>query len=180
MNRRSLRYTFDATVIDKVLWPVAFKLSKRAPRAKDLLFGRFMTGMHQRVFTATRGRISGKVLGMPVVMLTTTGRKTGRSRTKLMAAPVLTDDRILLVGSYAGDDRTPAWVLNLQSNPDVTVTTGGQSRPMRARLANADEKETYWPVVVERYKGWERYQELTTREIPFVILEPAQAQSGPA
>lgn len=63
---------------------------------------------------------------------------------------MLTEDMILLVGSYGGDERTPAWVLNLQATPDVTVTVGGRTRPMRARLATADEKTTYWPDVADR------------------------------
>jgi deazaflavin-dependent oxidoreductase (nitroreductase family) len=67
----------------------------------------------------------------------------------------------------------PAWFLNLQANPDVTVSLQGKpSRRMRARVATAEERATMWPRVTASYKGYASYQTKTTREIPLVLLEP--------
>jgi deazaflavin-dependent oxidoreductase (nitroreductase family) len=141
---------------------------------KDLMF-RFGTGMHEAVFTATRGRVFGRVGSMPVVRLATTGRKSGKKRTTMLTAPVSEDDRIVVVASYGGDDRHPAWFLNLRDDPGVEVTMEGGTRPMRARVATADEKAELWPRVVQAYRGYAGYQERTTRDIPLVILEPLPA-----
>jgi deazaflavin-dependent oxidoreductase (nitroreductase family) len=81
-------------------------------------------------------------------------------------------DRLVLVASYGGDDRHPAWFLNLRDNPEVELTMGGRTRPMRARVATADEKAELWPRVVDAYKGYGQYQRRTERDIPLVIVEP--------
>lgn len=137
---------------------------------KDLVF-RFWTGIHEAVFTATKGRLLGRFGPMPVLVLTTTGRKTGQRRTTMLTAPVSEDDRIVLVASYGGDDRHPAWFLNLRANPDVEVTMEGRTRSMRARVATVEEKAELWPRVVEAYAGYGGYQKRTSRDIPLVILE---------
>jgi deazaflavin-dependent oxidoreductase (nitroreductase family) len=110
---------------------------------------------------------------MPVVMLTTTGRKTGKKRTKMLTSPLREGDGIILVASYGGDDRHPTWFLNLRDNPDVEVMTTGKTQRMIARVASPDERAKLWPRVVKQYRGYGRYQERTKREIPLVILEPA-------
>lgn len=139
---------------------------------KDRVF-RFWTGLHRTVFTASRGRILGKAMGMPVVMLTTTGRRSGLPRRTMLTAPVVDGDMLVLVASYGGDDRHPAWFLNLLENPEVTAMVGGTTRRMRARVASAEEKERLWPSVTEAYKGYAGYQRRTDRDIPLVLLEPA-------
>src|SRR5438094_378897 len=97
------------------------------PNAKDAA-ARFLTGLHGSVFRATDGRLLGRVAGMPVVMLTTTGRKSGKPRRTMLTSPVQEGDRIVLVASYGGDDRHPAWFLNLRDHPDVEVTMLGRRR----------------------------------------------------
>jgi deazaflavin-dependent oxidoreductase (nitroreductase family) len=133
---------------------------------------RFWTGVHESIFRATNGRVLGHALGMPVVMLTTTGRKTGLKRTKMLTSPVQEGENLILVASYGGDDRHPTWFLNLRDNPDVEVTTMGQTRRMRAQVASAEERARLWPEVTGRYGGYGRYQQRTEREIPLVILKP--------
>ena len=140
--------------------------------AKDL-GARLMTGFHEWVFRASDGRLLGRVAGMPVVMLTTTGRKSGKPRTTMLTSPVQEGERVVLVASYGGDDRHPAWFLNLRANPDVEVTMLGRRRAMRARVATAKEKQRLWPSIVQTYRGYEGYQRRTERDIPLVILEPA-------
>ncbi len=112
---------------------------------------------------------------MPVVQLTTIGRKSGQPRTVMLTSPVHDDDRVVLVASYGGDDRHPAWFLNLRDNPKVELTMEGRRRRMRARVASTDEKAELWPRVVAGYRGYAQYQTRTRRDIPLVILEPLAA-----
>ena len=139
---------------------------------KDLM-ARAGNVLHRTILTATKGRIGGVGFGMPVVILTTTGRKSGKKRTTMLTTPVHDDSRVVLVASYGGDDRNPSWLLNLQDNPDVELEMKGKKQAMRARVASADEKATLWPEVVKSYKGYGQYQTKTDRDIPLVILEPA-------
>jgi deazaflavin-dependent oxidoreductase (nitroreductase family) len=140
-------------------------------RAKDVV-AKVGGGFHERLFRATKGRVGGKAFGMPVVMLTTTGRKSGKPRTTMLTSPVQQGDSVVLVASYGGDPRHPAWFLNLRDRPDVEVTMAGRTRKMRARVASAEEKEALWPQVTSAYKGYAGYQRRTERDIPLVILEP--------
>jgi deazaflavin-dependent oxidoreductase (nitroreductase family) len=106
---------------------------------------------------------------MPVLLLTTAGRKTGRRRTTPLT--YLDDvDRLVLVASYGGAPRHPSWYLNLTAQPEVEVTRGRRTVRMQARTATPDERAELWPRVTSRYRGYAAYQERTTREIPLVIL----------
>lgn len=134
--------------------------------------GKLVNTFHRTVVRATGGRVLGEIAGMPVVILSTTGRKTGKQRETMLTAPVVDGDTVVLVASWGGDDRHPLWYRNLEANPDVEITMDGRTRPMRARTATAEEKQELWPRVVNSYKGYGGYQERTDREIPLVILEP--------
>jgi deazaflavin-dependent oxidoreductase (nitroreductase family) len=142
------------------------------PRAKAIAI-RLVNDVHRSLFRATRGRIGGKLGPMPVVELTTTGRRSGRRHTVMLTSPAQRGDAYVVVASYGGDDHHPAWFLNLRDHPEVEVVTGGQRRTMKARVASAEERAELWPEVVERYKGYAGYQRKTDREIPLVFLEPA-------
>lgn len=139
---------------------------------KDLM-ARGVNVVHRSIVKGTGGRIGGTGFGMPVVMLTTTGRKSGKERTVMLTSPVNDDKRVVLVASYGGDDRHPAWFLNVRDNPDVELEMKGKKRRMVAHVADADEKATLWPEVIAAYKGYAQYQTKTERDIPLVILEPA-------
>ena len=130
------------------------------------------TGTHKFVFNTTKGRIAGKAFGMPVLQLTTIGRKSGQPRTTMLTSPVQDGDNVVIVASYGGDDRHPAWYLNLRDEPKVDLVMGGKARSMIARTATADEKAELWPRVTSAYKGYAGYQTKTDRDIPLVILEP--------
>jgi deazaflavin-dependent oxidoreductase (nitroreductase family) len=132
-----------------------------------------VNALHRTMFSLSGGVVGGRVAGMPVVMLTTTGRRSGKKRTTMLTSPVADDSRVVLVASYGGDPRHPTWFLNLRDNPDVEIMMKGRRGPMRARVASPDEKNELWPKVVQRYKGYGQYQTRTTRDIPLVILEPA-------
>jgi deazaflavin-dependent oxidoreductase (nitroreductase family) len=139
--------------------------------AKDMMM-RVVTGCHQAVFQMSNGRLGNRGYGMPVLQLTTTGRKTGKRRTTMLTSPVQDADRIVIVASYGGDDRHPTWFLNLRDDPNVEVTMEGQTKTMRARVASSEEKAELWPRVVAAHRGYEQYQKRTNRDIPLVILEP--------
>src|SRR3954451_17868906 len=138
---------------------------------KDLM-ARAGNVVHRAVVNVSGGRIGGTGFGMPVVELTTTGRKSGQRRSTMLTTPVHDDNRVERVASYGGDDRHPSWFLNLRDNPDVELKMRGKTRAMKARVASPHEKAELWPEVVGRYKGYAQYQTRTHRDIPLVILEP--------
>jgi deazaflavin-dependent oxidoreductase (nitroreductase family) len=138
--------------------------------AKDV-FARYSTQVHRWIFTVSSGRLLGSFREMPVLVLTTTGRKSGKARSTMLTAPIADDDRVVIVASYGGDDRNPTWFLNLRANSEVRVTMRGKTTTMRARVATGDEKTDLWPKVVEANPGYADYQRKTDRDIPLVILE---------
>ncbi|MGQ0743547.1 MAG: nitroreductase/quinone reductase family protein [Acidimicrobiales bacterium] len=138
-----------------------------------------MTSVHRGIVKRSRGRLLGRVGRMQVLILTTTGRKTGKARATVLTSPIIDDGRIVLVASYGGDANHPQWFLNLRHDPDVTVTIAGQDRALRARVASPQEKAELWRAVVAAYQGYESYQRQTTRDIPVVILEPRPTDAIP-
>ncbi|HET6836285.1 MAG TPA: nitroreductase/quinone reductase family protein [Acidimicrobiales bacterium] len=137
------------------------------------LFLKGMNTFHRTVQRISGGRLGWETANMTVVELTTTGRKSGRPHTVLLTSPVRDGDAIVVVASRGGADHHPAWFLNLRDAPDVEVAVGGKpKRPMRARVADPDERARLWPQVVAKYKGYGNYQAKTDREIPLVLLEP--------
>ena len=138
---------------------------------KDVLFVGINT-FHRTLLKATGGRVGRSLAGMPVVILETTGRKSGETRRTMLTAPVVDGETVVLVASYGGDSRHPAWYLNLQAQPDVTLEMGGDRKPMRARTATAEEKAALWPRIVKSYRGYAAYQKRTDRDIPVVLLTP--------
>lgn len=129
--------------------------------------------LHQTVHKLSGGRLGNKVMGMPVLMLTVKGRKSGQPRTVALTAPIRDGDQVIVVASKGGDARDPEWFKNLLVNPEVEMDLDGQRRSMRARAANADERAELWPRIVASYKGYGQYQSKADREIPVVILTPA-------
>jgi deazaflavin-dependent oxidoreductase (nitroreductase family) len=140
-------------------------------KPKDALY-RIGTGIHRAVFKASKGRIFGKAFGMPIAELVTTGRRSGKDRSTMLAVPITEGERLVLVASFGGEDRNPAWYLNLRANPQVKVTTAGSTRAMIARTANEEERAELWPRITSVFDGYARYQGRTERPIPVVILEP--------
>ncbi|MCA2210951.1 MULTISPECIES: nitroreductase family deazaflavin-dependent oxidoreductase [Nocardia] len=134
---------------------------------------KIMNGVHRALLTVTGGRIGKTVMGMPSLELTTIGRKSGQPRSVMLTAPILEEDRIVVVASRGGDPTHPAWFLNLRDNPEVEVAVqSGPRTPMIARVATEAERADLWPQVVATYKGYGDYQTKTTREIPLVLLTP--------
>ncbi|TDW77206.1 nitroreductase family deazaflavin-dependent oxidoreductase [Kribbella pratensis] len=138
---------------------------------KDRLYKVF-TRLHLAVFLGSKGRLFGRAMGMPIVGLQTIGRRSGQRRTTTLAAPIVEDDRVVLVASFGGDERHPAWYHNLRANPAVQVTLRGRTRPLMARTATGTERSALWERIVAVYDGYGRYQDRTDRQIPVVVLEP--------
>ena len=137
----------------------------------DLLLKTVNT-LHRGLVKISGGRLGWRGAGMPVVELTTTGRKSDKRRTTILTSPVQDGDRMVVVASNGGDDRQTNWFLNLRDDPKVEVTMDGRTRPMRARVATPEEKAELWPRVVAAHGGYAQYQTRTDRDIPLVILEP--------
>jgi deazaflavin-dependent oxidoreductase (nitroreductase family) len=131
-----------------------------------------VTAVHRAVFRASGGKLLNRGSGMPVLMLTTTGRKSGQPRTTMLTSPLQDRDAIMLVASKGGDDRNPDWFLNLRDDPAVEVTMAGHTRAMTARVADAAEKAELWPRIVADHANYAGYQSKTDRDIPVVVLEP--------
>jgi deazaflavin-dependent oxidoreductase (nitroreductase family) len=132
-----------------------------------------LNDVHRGILKLTRGRVGWRAYGMPMLELTTTGRKSGEKRTTMLSSPLQRGDTIVVVGSRGGDDRHPAWYLNIVDDPAVEVNFRGQgTRPMRARPATPLERAELWPVVTKDHPHYAAYQRKTDREIPLVLLEP--------
>ena len=133
-----------------------------------------MNGVHRALLKLSFGHFGWEAGKMPVLELTTTGRKSGQSRAVMLTSPVQEGTTIVIVASRGGDDTHPAWFLNLRDNPKVEVSYKGAPKvPMLARVATAEERARLWPLVTADHKNYADYQTKTDREIPLVLLEPS-------
>ena len=131
-----------------------------------------LSSLHRVLYRLTGGVLGRRLVDNDMLLLTTAGRTTGQSHT----VPLLylrDGDNLVVIASFGGRDRHPAWYLNLVANPSVTAQVGGRRLSLQARTATESERETWWPQVVEAYDAYARYSGRTDREIPVVILEPA-------
>lgn len=142
-------------------------------------FSRAATLLHTQLIRRTGGRLGGRMFNAPVMLLTTTGRRSGEPRvTPLLCirdgdprgSGGVPRERFLAIGSNGGDDRTPQWVRNLQADPEASIEVEGETIPVLATIATPEEKKTLWPKAVAAYKGYANYQRRTSRDIPVVIL----------
>ena len=136
-------------------------------------FTRRVSNFHRNVLRASKGRFLGAHKGEPMILLTTTGRKTGQARTWPLLAR-RNGDGWVVTGSNGGHDRHPAWYLNLLANPAATVTEGGRETPVRARVADDAERAAEYPRFVALVAGYADYERATARVIPVVFLEPTR------
>lgn len=140
-----------------------------------------MDRMHRRIYRLTGGRVGGRMSDdegdSPILLLTTTGRLTGKKRTHPLLY-IADDTRYVVVASNAGADNDPAWFLNIQDDKCVEVQVGKDRSPATARIAASDERDALWPRLLKMYSGYDAYQADTDRVLPVVILEPHAG--GPA
>jgi deazaflavin-dependent oxidoreductase (nitroreductase family) len=121
-------------------------------------------------FRANDGKVGGQFAGAPLLLLTTIGAKSGAQHT----SPVVytTDgDRVVIIASFAGGPRNPAWFHNLVANPEVTVELPGDTFPARAVVASGDDRDRLYAAQAAKMPVFTEYQDKTSRTIPVVTLE---------
>ncbi|MCX5043290.1 nitroreductase family deazaflavin-dependent oxidoreductase [Aldersonia sp. NBC_00410] len=146
-----------------------------SPKAVKII--KIMSQVNTRLYRATGGRLGSKwrvgsafPWGVPVLLLTTIGRKTSEKR----ISPLLfiqDGPRVVVVASQGGLPKNPAWFYNIRSNPNVTVQIKSNVRQMTAHVADAEERAEVWPKLVAMYPDFDKYQSWTDRQIPVVICE---------
>jgi F420H(2)-dependent quinone reductase len=132
---------------------------------------RRLSRLHLIVYRLTGGLVGGRLVRNDMLLLTTTGRRTGKRHT----VPLLyleEGDTLVVIASFGGRPYHPQWYLNLVADPSVTVQRLSRRLPHRARTADPEERSWWWPRVVAAYDGYRAYQDRTDREIPVVLLDP--------
>ena len=126
---------------------------------------------HVRAYQETDGEKGYLWNGVPTLLLTVTGRRTGAAHTSALIFARDGDD-YLVVASIGGAPMHPKWYLNLQANPRATVQVKGEQIPVIAKTAGGDEKPRLWQIVTDMWPNYDVYQSRTEREIPVVVLSP--------
>ena len=130
--------------------------------------------VHEKVYIASDGRIGHKILGVPTLLLHTTGRRSGKPRTNGLVYARDGDD-YLVVASNGGADRAPAWLHNLQANPSVEIQIGRKRQPATARVVDPSDPNysRLWQIVNENNRDrYTAYQQQTARPIPVIAITP--------
>lgn len=130
-----------------------------------------ITATNMWILKKSKGRLGNSFLGVPVLLLYSVGFKSGVER----ETPLFYfrhGEKVLVVGSNGGDVKDPAWVKNVVKNPEIRVNIKGKEINMRAHIASVDEQSLYWPMVIETFKVWQKFQERSQRQFPIVVLEP--------
>lgn len=123
------------------------------------------------LYRVTGGGFGGRVQSLPVLLLTTTGRKSGKPRTVPLG--FLRDgSAYVIIASYGGLPRHPAWYLNLNSQPEATIQVKRQEMRVKAETASPEKRRELWARLIEAAPGYANYEQRTSREIPVVILHP--------
>ena len=134
---------------------------------------KWVTKLHVAAYRATEGKIGGRLMNSPVLLLLTTGRKSGKERTTPLL--FLRDGvNYIMVASNGGTAGDPAWWLNLQKDPEAIVEVGGWTLRVRAEEVKGEEKRRLWTRLVEMYPLYESYRRRTDREIPVISLRPVE------
>jgi deazaflavin-dependent oxidoreductase (nitroreductase family) len=126
------------------------------------------------LYRLSGGRIGGKVGKAPILLLTTTGRKSGQKRT----APVVylrDGERMVVINTNAGNAKVPAWSLNLAADPKAEVEVGKRKIPVVARVAEGEERADLWRKHNVQYAGFDEYDAELDREPQVIILAPVDA-----
>lgn len=138
---------------------------------------RRISGIHRLVYRLTGGVIGRRLVNNDILLLTTTGRRTRRPHT----VPLLylgEGERLVVVASFGGRDQHPAWYLNLVADPRVTVQISARNFAARATTAGPADRMSWWPRIVEAYRGYAGYQARTGRQIPVVFLDPVDGDGS--
>ena len=134
---------------------------------------RFMLSIYNFLYRLTGGAIGGRMAGLPVLLLTTTGRKTGKQRSTPLGY-FEQDGAFVIIASNGGAERNPAWFYNLTSNPQVTIQIRNRQMAAHAEQAGPEQRKQLWADLVKIAPAYEPYAQRTQREIPMIILRPAE------
>ncbi len=126
--------------------------------------------IHQAVIKITSGRKGWDAFGMPVLKLTTIGRKSGLERTVMLTSPLQIDKGVVIVASKGGASTHPEWFLNLVENSQVIVETQSGRNEMTATVVDDESREQLWNTITKKFSNYGEYQNKTERVIPLVIL----------
>ena len=135
--------------------------------------------MHVPIYRATRGRIGHKTGPIYQLLLTTTGRKSGLSRT-LPLTYMRDGKNYVIVASHGGHDKHPAWWLNLEANPKASIQVAHETMTVVASRATGPERDRLWPLLVEMNPQFGTYETITDRVLPVVVLTISQAADATA
>lgn len=124
-------------------------------------------------FRTNAGQVGGNFAGAPLLLLHTTGARSGQERINPMMYQDLGDGRLAVFASKAGQPTNPDWYHNLRAHPEVTAEIGTGTRSFTARVAPDEEREPIWSKQKQDYPGFADYEAKTDRQIPVVILDPA-------
>ncbi len=130
--------------------------------------------IHRFVIVRTGGRLGADLLDHPILLLSTIGRRSGKQRTQPLMY-LREADCYLVAASFGGHDQDPAWLSNIQANPQATIVVEGRRMPVLAAIATPDERERLWPRFLSLSPAYEKYQHSTDRQIPIVKLRPPGA-----
>ena len=125
------------------------------------------------LYNVSGGRVGGKIGKLPVLLLTATGRKTGKQRT-LPLGYIMDDSDYVITASAGGADKNPGWFFNIRSNPQATIQVKDKQIKVTAEIAGPEKKPELWARLVEVAPNFAGYQKRTSREIPMVILHPVE------
>ena len=126
---------------------------------------------HVRRYVESDGEDGHMMNGVPCLLITTRGQKSG----KLRRTPVAygqDGDRYVVIASRAGSDHHPAWYLNLEAQPEAEIQVLAQTHRVRARVVEGEERERLWQMMVDTFADVDDYQKKTSRKIPLIVLEP--------
>ncbi len=150
---------------------INLKTATSEEMAKIIPYLKVFSSLNEKIYRWTGGRVLGKLNGYDVCLVTMTGAKSGKQRViPLMYVPY--KEGVIIVASQGGAPRNPVWFNNLVAHPDIEVQYKSRKMKLRARRAEADEKEAVWPVCCEYYPDYDLYQKRTPRDIPVFICEP--------
>jgi deazaflavin-dependent oxidoreductase (nitroreductase family) len=125
------------------------------------------------LYNVSGGRIGGKMGQVPVLLLTTVGRKSGKQRT-LPLVYIMDGPAYVITASAGGADKNPGWFFNIRSNPQATIQVKDKHIKVTAEVAEPEKKSELWSRLVEVAPNFAGYQKRTSREIPMVILHPVE------
>jgi len=141
-------------------------------------FMKLGNAIHRALIKVSSGKRGWDVAGMPVLKLTTTGRKSGGARTVMLTSPLQIEEGVVIVASKGGSEKHPDWFMNLQENPEVIVETQSGRKAMLAKIMDPDNREARWNEIIQDFKNYDEYQNRTDRVIPLVILIPKNLSSS--